>query len=324
MPAQHRLVVEDEDAGQRIDRVMARRLPTLSRSRCQRLIAQGQVLIEGVVVPRASFPLDLGSVIEVTVPDVVSLDDAPLPQDLDLSILYQDRDILVVNKPAGMAVHPAPGTPDGTVVNAVLGAVPDLQGIGGELRPGIVHRLDKDTTGILLVAKNDVALGSLQKQFRDRSVEKVYLALVLGCPKENGGRIDQALARHPKDRKRFTGRDVENRPDAREAVTLWKVRRRFEGAALIEVRPQTGRTHQIRVHLTEIGFPILGDKTYGKSRGRPPPRLGQAAKLLGHQALHALRISFEHPGEGDRRTYEAPLPPEWLRAVEVLEAGTAE
>ncbi|MDF1563401.1 MAG: RluA family pseudouridine synthase [Deltaproteobacteria bacterium] len=318
MPGLHRLEVEAAEAGQRIDRLLAGRLPGLSRSRCQQLIEEGRVTLEGVAVDRPSRKVDAGMTLEVEVPEVVSPDDAPAAQDLPLPILYQDGAIVVVDKPAGMAVHPAPGSVDGTVVNAILFHVPDLKGIGGELRPGVVHRLDKDTTGVLVLAKSDAALQGLQAQFKERTVEKVYLALARGRFDDDEGASDAPLARHPVDRKRFTGQRTGGRPDARAALTRWRVLRRFTGAAELEVRPKTGRTHQIRVHLAEAGHPLIGEGIYDLGRGKPGPKVVRAAKVLGHHALHAHRLSFEHPETGERMTFEAPLPPEWARAVEIL------
>lgn len=273
------------------------------------------------MVKRRSQRLGAGDELVLTVPAVVDPEDPPEPQDLHLTWLRDDDAFVVVNKPAGMAVHPAPGTPDGTVVNALLFQFPDLPGIGGERRPGIVHRLDKDTTGAMVVAKTDVALANLQDQFRARTVDKVYLALGHGNSKIDSGVIEGHLARHAKDRLRYTGRDVANRPDARTARTRWLVKKRFEGATLFEVRLDTGRTHQIRVHLAELGFPILRDTLYGSTRRdqkSPAPGVRKAAALLGHQALHASHLAFDHPTTGERVEVEAPLPPEFEAALAAL------
>jgi 23S rRNA pseudouridine1911/1915/1917 synthase len=232
-------------------------------------------------------------------------------QDLPLQFLYEDKDLVVVDKPAGMVVHPAAGHASGTLVNALLFRVKDLQGVGGELRPGLVHRLDRDTTGCLVVAKHEKALRALQASFKGREVEKIYRALVHGKPKD-AGRIETLYGRHPVHRKRFTGKVKEGK----HAVTEFRVMERFEGAAEVEVTLHTGRTHQIRVHLSESGHPLLGDKTYGAKAGKGAVKAAQEA--LGRQALHAWRLGFPHPRTGKVLHFEAPLPEDYLKATAIL------
>lgn len=321
MASLHRLTAGPEDAGRRLDQVLPLRLPELSRARAQQLIEAGEVRVDGRPVIRGSQKLAAGAKVEVHVPDPVAPEAAPQPQDLPLPVLYEDAHLLVVDKPAGMAVHPGPGTPDQTVVNVVLHLVPDLPGINGEVRPGIVHRLDKDTTGLLVVAKTEQALGALQRQFKARTVEKIYLALVHGLPPSDAGVIETALGRHPVDRKRHTGKGDPQRTGARAARTRWKVVERFDHAALLEVCLDTGRTHQIRVHLSEAGHPLLGDALYGgvrRDRLSPGHGVREAAELLGHQALHAARLAFDHPVGGARLSFEAPPPAEWQAALAAL------
>lgn len=314
------LVVSPDEIGERLDVVVASRLPGLSRSRVQQLLSQGNVTIDDAPV-RPSRRLKAGEQVLVRVPPPVSPADSPEPEDLPLDILHEDESIVAIDKPAGMAVHPAPGSPDGTVVNVLLHRILDLRGIGGELRPGIVHRLDKDTTGVMVVAKDERSLASLQSQFKKRAVEKTYWALVHGVPQHERGLLESPLSRHPKDRKRFTGRGSVDRPGARAARTRYAVLEIYEGASLLEVRPETGRTHQIRVHLSEAGHPLLADEKYGgarRDRSTMHRRPKEAAALLGHHALHARRLVFAHPSSEELLELEAPLPEEWERALDVL------
>jgi 23S rRNA pseudouridine1911/1915/1917 synthase len=228
-------------------------------------------------------------------------------EDIALDVIHEDRDILVVNKPAAMTVHPAPGHRASTLVNAVLAHCGDLSGIGGVLRPGIVHRLDRDTSGVIVVAKHDAAHNALAKQLKAREVDKVYVALVEGTPKPADGVIDAPIARDPRRRQRMAV--VEG---GREAATAYRVLERFEGVSLVEARPRTGRTHQIRVHLAAIGHPIVGDPVYGR---RSP--------LVPRQFLHAARIEFAHPATGERVAYDAPLPPDLEQALRKLRRSGA-
>jgi 23S rRNA pseudouridine1911/1915/1917 synthase len=275
-------------AGERLDVFVARMLPALTRSRAQRLIAVGRVTVDGAP-SRASHPLKAGQRVTVDVPPP---DDAGAkPEQIPLDVLYEDADLLAVNKPAGMTVHPSPGHASSTLVNAILAHCDDLSGIGGVMRPGIVHRLDRDTSGVILVAKNDAAHNALARQLKERRVGKVYLALVEGTPKPPRGVIDAPIARDPRNRQRMA--IVEG---GRESVTAYEVVERFAHVSLVEARPKTGRTHQIRVHLAAIGHPIIGDRLYGR-----------ASPLVARHFLHAARITFDHPRTNEQMTIEAPL-----------------
>ena len=235
------------------------------------------------------------------------------PDKIALSVLYEDSDLVVVDKQAGLVVHPAPGHPTGTLVNALLHRCRDLSGIGGVLRPGIVHRLDRGTSGVLVVAKNDTTHRELARQFQDHSIGRVYCALVLGVPGRDEGRVDMPVGRHARDRKRMSVRA----PVAREAHSAWSVRRRFPASdcALLEVRPETGRTHQIRVHLAAAGTPVMGDPVYGRRRRNA------GASAFSRPALHAERLSFRHPGSGEVLSFCAPLPADLEALLARLEAG---
>jgi 23S rRNA pseudouridine1911/1915/1917 synthase len=307
----HRFTVGPALRGERLDRAIASSLPQLSRSRVQALLEAGRVQVDGKP-GRAALRLKGGEALSVSVPPPEPA--LPEPEDLPLSILHEDRDLLVLDKPAGLVVHPAAGHARGTLVNALLHHVSGLSGVGGVLRPGIVHRLDKETSGCLVVAKNDAALQALQRAFQARSVEKTYLALVHGQPPDTG-RLETLHGRHPRDRKRFTGRTRTGKP----AVTTWRVRTRLHGAALLEVGLETGRTHQIRVHLSEMGHPLLGDALYGGTR-KGDARVKAVQQLLGRQALHAWRLGFAHPRTGKPIHAEAPIPADLRSAIEALSA----
>lgn len=289
-----------DQAGERIDTFVARRLPELSRSHARKLIDSGFVTIAGRA-PKPSEKLTAGTDVEVIVPppEEMSLEAQSIP----LQIIYQDSDIIVVDKPAGLTVHPAPGHPDGTLVNALLALCPDLQGISGTLRPGIVHRLDKDTSGLLVVAKNDRAMRALQKQLQERRVHKTYLALVNTAPKPREGEIQAPIGRSTRNRKKMAVVD-----GGREAITRYKVIEELpSGHALLEVEPVTGRTHQIRVHLAAIDRAIFGDPLYGK----PSP-------LLPRQFLHAYKLQFGMPLGGRQMEFVSPLPPDLQTVLETL------
>jgi 23S rRNA pseudouridine1911/1915/1917 synthase len=288
---------------------VAASVPALSRSRVQALVDAGQVRVDGKPA-RAALRLRGGEEVEVSVPPPEPA--VPEPEDLPLSVLHEDRDLLVLDKPAGLVVHPGAGHARGTLVNALLHHVSGLSGVGGVLRPGIVHRLDRETSGCLVVAKNDAALQALQRAFQERTVEKTYLALVHGHPAESG-RLATLHARHPRDRKRFTGRTRTGKP----AVTTWRVRSALHRAALLEVGLETGRTHQIRVHLSELGHPLLGDALYGGTR-KGDARVKAAQEALGRQALHAWKLVFPHPRTGRPVRCEAPVPPDFAGAIEAL------
>ncbi len=305
-------------AGARLDVALARLAPDLSRARVKRLVAAGCVRIAGRPA-KAAARLRAGDVLEVEVPPPEP--SGLLAQDLPLSVLHEDRDIVVLDKAAGMVVHPARGSPHSTVVNALLGRM-RAEGRPDALpRLGLVHRLDKDTSGCLVVAKTDEALAELQAQWKRRTVEKAYLALCHGAlPAE--GRLDTPYGRHPRDRTRFTGRHGAGR----RAVTSWRTVEAFgKEASLVEVTLHTGRTHQIRVHLAEAGHPLLGDAVYGGTRREARQPAGspvrRAAETLGRQALHAVRLAFDHPRTGRRVSFEAPLPADLRRALDVLRRG---
>ncbi len=295
--------------GRRLDQALVEAFPALSRARLQALIRQGHVRVDGRTA-KASARMSGGERIQLTLPAAEPA--LPEPEDLPLSVLFQDRDLLVLDKAPGMVVHPAAGHRRGTLVNALLHHVGDLQGVGGSLRPGLVHRLDKDTSGCLVVAKNDAALRGLQASFKTRQVQKTYLALVHGQPPEQG-HIETAYGRHPRHRQRFTSRLTEGKP----ARTAFRVLERLHGAALLEVDLLTGRTHQIRVHLAEAGHPLLGDVLYGGTR-KGDARVRAVQTTLGRQALHAWRLAFPHPRTGARRAFEAKVPADLRSALEAL------
>lgn len=301
----HDLAVSAEDGGIRIDRYLTSVLGGQSRSQIQRLIKDGQVTIDGRRVA-ANRVVRAGDAIAVDIPDPVS--PAPEAEDLDLDIVYEDTDLVVVNKPAGMVVHPAAGHAKGTLVNALLHQVKDLSGIGGELRPGIVHRLDRGTSGLMVVAKNDRSHAELARQFHDREVEKEYVALVWGVV-QAGRRIDLPIGRDPSDRKKMSARARR----ARSAATRVTAALQMPGVTLIHVAIATGRTHQIRVHLSEIGHPIVGDAVYGGQRRRVAGDL-RPVLALDRPFLHAGRLVFHHPADGRKMEFEAPLPAD-LRSV---------
>ncbi len=315
MEDHRRLVTDAEAAGLRLDVWLARRLPSLSRARLQALIAAGRVHLDSAAA-RASARLRVGQEVLVSIPPPVPA--RPTPEDIPLAILHEDAHLLVVDKPAGLVVHPGAGAPRGTLVNALLQHVKDLSGIGGVLRPGIVHRLDRGTSGLLLVAKDDETHRALARQFASRSVEKEYLALVHGVPARAQGEIHAAIGRDPVQRKRMSTRA----PRGREARTRWTVEETFDGAALLRVRIQTGRTHQIRVHLASIGHPVVGDAVYGGRRS-PSSQAAAAREILhglGRPALHAARIGFTHPATGARVAFASPLPADLAQALDSLRA----
>lgn len=288
--------------GERLDVFIARRLPELSRSHAHRLIAEGLVTVNGRQIKPAE-KIAAGARVAVTIPPP-ELPPTLQPEAIPVTILFQDFDLMVVDKPAGLTVHPAPGHPTGTLVNALLALSPDLKGISGTLRPGIVHRLDKDTSGLMVVAKNDRAMRALQRQLKERQVHKTYLALVHGVPKPAEGLIEAPIGRHPKNRKKMAVV-----PNGREAVTRYRVREVIAGGkyALLEVEPVTGRTHQIRVHMAAIGHPIIGDAVYGK---RSP--------VVERQFLHAWKLGFSMPLGGREVEFESPLPADLRGALERL------
>ena len=292
--------------GRRINQLLAE-ATGLTRSRVSQLIAEGQCTVDGQVERKAGARPRAGQTVTLTVP--APRPAVPQPEDIPLEILYQDEDLAVVVKPCGMVVHPAAGNEDGTLVNALLHHLEHLGSIGGELRPGIVHRLDKDTSGLLLVAKNDASQLALSRQLQDRLMEKHYRALVDGNVKEDSGRIEAPIARSKKDRKKMA---VD--PEGREAVTEWTVLDRGRGVTLLDVHILTGRTHQIRVHMKHTGHPVCGDPIYGSPKGAKVPRL----------MLHAYSLSFTHPTTGQRMTFTAPLPEAFLRGLKANGIDTQE
>ncbi len=299
------LRAEPSDAGKRLDHVLHERLPAFSRSRIQQWIRSGRVLVDAVP-RRASHLVRAGEAIEVDPAEAPPLHAAP--EAIPLAVLYEDEDLVAIDKPAGMVVHAGAGVHSGTLVNALLHRFGTLSGVGGALRPGIVHRLDRFTSGVLLVAKNDAAHQRLAEQFSGRQVEKTYLALVHGRVKAESGRIERPIARDPVRRTRMTARLAAGRA----AWSEYRVLRRFQGFTFLEVRIGTGRTHQIRVHLASIGHPVAGDALYGapaKIEGQPP---------LGRYFLHAHRIGFRQPTTGERVVVESPLPRPlelWMEAL---------
>lgn len=318
--------VEDNDRNTRLDVYLAERMSDLSRSHIQKLIAKSCVLVDGVAC-RAGHKVQPGEGIAVTIPPPEPTDIPP--QDIPLDIVFEDDQIIVINKPKAMTVHPAPGNRTGTLVNAVIAYSDDLSGIGGVERPGIVHRLDKDTSGLLVVAKTDQAHSSLQAQIQARTAERRYLALVWGVTKFNEAVVDAPIGRHPTDRQKQAVIKDTNRYTAREAITHLTVLERFEGFTLLEAKLDTGRTHQIRVHCSFIGHPVVGDPTYGGTKRAIPSGYGkldqrdlsQLIDGLQGQALHAFSLAFDHPITGKRLSFQVPPSPDieailaWLRRV---------
>jgi 23S rRNA pseudouridine1911/1915/1917 synthase len=308
--------VSEKDRGKRLDQFLSETDLNLSRSQAKIWIKNNHILLNQRPI-KPSTHLKAGDVVSGTLPEPQPL---PLkPESLPLTIFYEDPSIIVVDKPAGMVVHPAPGNPSGTLVNALLYHCKDLAGINGVLRPGIVHRLDKDTSGVMVVAKDDEAHHQLTKQFKNRTVEKVYWAIAYGKFNKEEGLIDSAIGRHPSERKRMSTRTKRGRT----AITRWKRIESLDGFTLLEISPQTGRTHQIRVHLSSIGHPLLGDPLYGR-KGRPgsiqDPLLKESVKRMNRQALHARRLAFKHPRTGERVEFESPLPQDMREALEWLRA----
>ncbi|OFW05752.1 MAG: hypothetical protein A3H96_11010 [Acidobacteria bacterium RIFCSPLOWO2_02_FULL_67_36] len=305
------LVVDAEYDGTRLDAFLAALVPDLSRSSLQRLIKEGHVTGPSSAL-RTSTPVREGQSYAVAIPAPSPA--TPEPEALPLRIIYEDTDLVVLDKPAGMVVHPAAGHSGGTLVNALLHHVKDLSGIGGELRPGIVHRLDRGTSGVMVVAKNDRAHQELARQFADREVEKEYIALVWGVV-QSGRRIDAPIGRDPVNRQKMSTRARR----ARSAVTRVTMARHFKGATLVKLAIATGRTHQIRVHLSAIGHPIVGDSVYGGAHRRVPDNL-RAVQRLERPFLHAARLAFTHPADGRRIECDSPLPPDLQVVVDDIEA----
>ena len=298
------LPVNKEEAGARVDAWLAAHVPALTRSAAARLLEEGRVRCGGRPLAK-NHRLAGGETLELSLPEPEAPD--VVPQDIPLDVVYEDEDVIVVNKPKGLVVHPAPGHPDGTLVNALLhhcGA--SLSGIGGVLRPGIVHRIDRDTSGLIIAAKNDFAHQRLAAQLQDHTLSRVYRCIVAGNLREDAGTVSAPIGRHPADRKKM-GVVAGGRP----AVTHWRVLERFSGFTYVECRLETGRTHQIRVHMAHIGHPILGDTVYGAKRGVPG---------LQGQCLHAVGLRFLHPRTGAPVELACPLPPEFEAQLRKLEA----
>lgn len=310
------MVVDPQDGGQRLDTFLSMRWPGCSRSQAAGWIRGHMVHVDGT--PRKpSYRVQPGEIISGFIP--APIDSELVPQSIPISILYEDHDVIVVDKPPGLVVHPAAGHAKGTLVNALLHYCTDLQGIGGERRPGIVHRLDKDTSGVMVVAKNDRAQRILAQDFKERRVEKNYLAIVFGSPDQSEGRIDLPVGRHPVERKKMSVISTRGR----EAVTLWHLRERFKGAALLSLELKTGRTHQIRVHCQSMGHPIIGDPIYGPKKGlQRAVKIGDDLYAVFRQAqrqmLHAQRIGFIHPVRERHLTFEAPIPDDMSMVLKAL------
>ena len=308
------------DHNRRLDAVVADHLPECSRSLAANLIAQHRILVDDQP-KKPGYRVKAGEQIVAHIPEPEPAEYKPEP--IPLNILFQDADIVVLNKQAGIVVHPAPGHSSGTLVNALLYHCPDLEGIGGRIRPGIVHRLDKDTSGTMVVAKNPDALEALAAQFKARSVSKKYLALVYGELKKDTGTIDLPIGRHPVHRKQMSTTTRKGRP----AVTSWQVLERFQDITLLQLILETGRTHQIRVHCSTIDHPIVGDPVYRprklfKNLNRMPERLSAPTidllKAIPRQMLHAWQLGFNHPRTGERLSFESPLPPDMAGLMEKL------
>ena len=287
------VVFTAEEKGQRLDVFVVERFPELSRSHVQKLIEQGNVLVDGMV-RKANYKLRGAEAVQVTVPQAEPI--SVEPEDIPLDILYEDKDIIVVNKARGMVVHPASGVYSGTLVNALLYHCQDLSGINGEIRPGIVHRLDKDTSGVMVCAKNDTAHLDLAEQIRTKTAHRTYWAIVHGNIKEEAGIIKGDIGRHPTDRKKM----AIVRENGKPAVTHFKVLERFGEYTLVECQLETGRTHQIRVHMTSIGHPLINDPKYGPKKSSP--------FAINGQALHSLQLTLTHPVTKEEMTFTAPLP----------------
>mgnify|MGYP001824355189 FL=1 len=314
------ILAGDADHHRRLDDIVAAQLPDCSRSLAANLIGNHKILVDNQP-KKPGYRVKFGEQIHGRIPAPVAVEYKP--ESIPLDILYQDSDVVVLNKPAGLVVHPAPGHASGTLVNALLYHCPDLGGIGGEIRPGIVHRLDKDTSGTMVVAKNAAALEALAKQFKDRTVRKTYLALVYGELKKDAGTIDLPIGRHPVHRKQMSTTTRKGRP----AETVWQVREQFPGIALLELTLKTGRTHQIRVHCAAMGRPVVGDPIYRNrkllkkndklSKAIPSP-LADQLQTIPRQMLHAWRLGFVHPQTGHGMSFESPIPADMQALIDAL------
>jgi 23S rRNA pseudouridine1911/1915/1917 synthase len=316
--SQAQYIVGQDEQGLRLDVYLSKRDPTLSRSQARRFIDDGDALVDGKAV-RASHRLRPGE--KVTLRKQPPVPSEIVPEEIPLDIRYEDDAILVVDKPAGMVVHPAAGNFRGTLVNALQFHCRHLSGIGGVMRPGIVHRLDKGTSGLMVIAKSDEAHRHLSEQFKRRLVSKHYTALVHGNVRQDEGLVDAPVGRHPVERKKMS--TASRRGKA--ALTRWKVLERFGAFTLLEAKIETGRTHQIRVHLSALGHPVVGDSVYGGSkRIVESTALRTVLKKLSRQALHAGRLSFAHPVTGKEMTFESPLPEDMAEVIDFLRDKAAE
>jgi 23S rRNA pseudouridine1911/1915/1917 synthase len=302
-------MVTESENGLRLDRALSDLFPSYSRNFLANLVNDGLVRVDGTPAKKVSQRVEIGQLVTITVPAAAPT--AIVSQDLPLTILHDDADIVVLDKPAGLVVHPGAGHADQTLVNALLFHVRDLSGIGGELRPGIVHRLDKDTSGVMIVAKHDLAHRTLTANWNTERVRKEYLALVYGTPSADRGTVDAPIGRDPRDRKRMAVV-----ADGRAALTDYELVERLRHASLLRCRLRTGRTHQIRVHMKHLGHPIVGDPLYSgpQWRGIPDKKIQKLLSSLERQMLHAAKITFEHPITGAQLSFEAPVP-EDFRAV---------
>jgi len=312
----YEFTVPDELEGIRLDRCLAELHPEWTRSRARKLIDDGHVLLNNAQ-GKPSTSVHTGDTVVVEEPPPRPLDvDA---EDIPLDVIYEDQDLLLINKPAGLVIHPAAGNPSGTLVNALLHYCQDLSGIGGVERPGIVHRLDKDTTGIMVVAKSDRAHLALSIAFRQHTIRKTYLAVCYGTPKTTDGVVDAPIDRHPRNRQ-----EMAVVRDGRPARTLYEVEQEYEGTSMVSCHPVTGRTHQIRVHMAHIGHAIVGDPLYAGRQWRNlvDPRVQSACRSFPRQALHARRIAFEHPVTKEEVEFEAPLPSDLEELLETLRSSS--
>ena len=314
MSARHRFTVPDRLGGVRLDRCIADLNPEWTRSRSRKLIDAGLATINGSPA-KASTTVREGDLIDVEEPPLTPLE--MVAESIPLDVVFEDDDLLVINKPAGLVIHPAAGNPRGTLVNALLHHCQDLSGIGGVERPGIVHRLDKDTTGLLVVAKSDRAHLALSIAFRRHTVRKTYLAVCYGMVKDPEGIVDAPIGRHPMHRQHMAVTST-----GRSARTMYRIEEAFEGVTLVSCRPVTGRTHQIRVHMAHIGHALVGDPLYAgrQWRGISDPRVQSACRGFARQALHAWRLGFTHPVTAEDVSFEAPLPADFEELLDTLRA----
>ncbi len=312
--------IEEAEAGQRLDRVLAARHPDFSRSRLKALIEEGRVSADGATITEPSYRVKPGQAFTTQVPEAAPYE--PKGQDIPLDILYEDSELIVIDKPVGLVVHPAPGNPDLTLVNALIAHCGDsLSGIGGVRRPGIVHRLDKDTSGVMVAAKTDRAHHALSRQFEKRTAERAYLAVVWGMPMPSQGRIEGNIGRDSRNRKKMA---VVGEGKGKPAATNYRIVKRYGvWASLVECRLETGRTHQVRVHMTHLGYPLVGDTLYGRAtkariKGLPDDVV-EAMRNFPRQALHARLLAFKHPESGERMSFEAELPSDMKNLCHILE-----